>query len=219
MARRQTRQHAAHLARKLVCALFAATLVFALTGCSMVTDSVDTTLQDAQNALDEAQGAIGEAFDEAAGDVSKALEGTQETLSGLSDAPQALMDMFDGTDALISQMASAAVYDAKTGKELAVIDDETRIADVLAQTNLTKLVSSHPDSSTAEYQITFSQNETVKLGQSPEDVKSYEAVTFTTYENSNIVEIFIPAVPEMLGTYDFEVSPEFANALRSLAKS
>ena len=199
--------------------LIAIALAMSLVGCSMVTDPVDTTLQDAQDALDEAQGALDEAFDEAAGDVSKAFEDTQETLSGLSDAPQALMDMFDGTDALISQMTSAAVYDAKTGEELAVIDDSSRIADVLAQTNLTKLVSSHPDSSTAEYQITFSQNETIKLGQSPEDVKSYEAVTFTTYEGSNVVEIFIPAVPEMLGTYDFEVAPEFADALRSLAKS
>ncbi len=206
MTRHQTRQHTARFGKKLACAFFAAAFTFALTGCSMVTDPVDTTLQGAQDALDEAQGAISEAF-----------EDTQETLSGMTDAPQALMDMFGGSDALVSQMTSAAVFDAKTGKELAVIDDDKRLANVLAKTNLTKLVSSHPDSSTAEYQISFSQNETIKLGQSPEDVKSYVAVTFTTYEDSNIVEIFIPAAPESFNTYDFEVTPEFADALRSLA--
>lgn len=219
MAKRTSGQRTARPAGKAARVLAAAACAFVLglmlSGCSFVNDPGSTTLQDAQNAVDEAQGA----FDTALDDMKKAFEDTQETLSGIADAPQALLDMFEGDDALISQMHTAVVYDAKTGKELAVVDDNSRLAEVLAQTNLTRLVSSHPDSSTAEYQISFSQNETIKLGQSPEDVKSYEAVTFTTYENSNVVEIFIPIAPKSLGTYDFEVTPEFADALRSLASA
>lgn len=218
--KRMTRKHTAVLSRggirfmyrALALSATAALLTFILSGC-MVTDQTDATLDDARDAVQEAQDAI----DGAAGDVQDALNGVGDTLSGIANAPQALLDMFDSADALFTKMASAAVYDAKTGEEIAVVDDRQAIENVVSKVNLVKLVSSHPDSSTAEYQITFSQNETIKLGQSADELKQVEAVTFTTYTDSNIVTIYIPAVHDSINTFDFEVSQEFADALRGLA--
>lgn len=194
-----------------VCAAFVM-LAFALSGC-FVTDPVETTLDDARNAVNDAQ----EAVDQAARDVQDATGDVQDVIAGIANAPQALSDMFSSADALFSKMASVAVYDAQTGEELAVVEDAQAVQDVASQLNLVQLVSSHPDSSTAEYQITFSQNTTIQLLQSPDEVRDVEAVTFTTYRDSNVVEIYIPAAPEGMNTFDFEVTQEFAEALRSLA--
>ena len=187
-------------------------LLVALSGC-VVTDPVDTALDDARDAVQEAQDAVGQAAD----DIQGAADDVQGAISGIANAPQALQDMFESADAMFTKMASIAVYDAQTGEEIVVVDDPEIVADVVSKVNLVKLVSSHPDSSTAEYQITFSQNETIKLGQSADEVKRVEAITFTTYRDSNIVEIYIPAVHESINTFDFEVTQEFVDALRDLA--
>ena len=194
--------------------LAAATLLLScvLSGC-VVTDPVETTLDDARDAVQEAQDAIGQAAD----DIQGAADDVNSAISGIANAPQALQDMFESADAMFTKMASIAVYDAQTGEEIAVVDDSESVADVVSKVNLVKLVSSHPDSSTAEYQITFSQNATIKLGQSADEVKRVEAITFTTYRDSNIVEIYSPAVHESINTFDFEATQEFVDALRDLA--
>lgn len=198
--------------RLLVASAASALLVATLSGC-VVANPADTTLDDAREAVQEAQ----DALDAAATDVQGAMDDVSDAFSGIANAPQALLDMFGSADALFSKMTSVAVYDAQTGEEIAVIDDRQAVADVVSKVNLVKLVSSHPDSSTVEYQITFSQNETIKLGQSADELKRMEAITFTTYRGSNVVEIYISAAPESMNTFDFEVTQEFADALRGLA--
>lgn len=200
------------LARFGTLAAAALLLACVLSGC-VVTDPVETTFDDARDAVQEAQDAIGQAAD----DIQGAADDVNSAISGIANAPQALQDMFESADAMFTKMASIAVYDAQTGEEIIVVDDPETVADVVSKVNLVKIVSSHPDSSTAEYQITFSQNETIKLGQSADEVKRVEAITFTTYQDSNIVEIYIPAVHESINTFDFEVTQEFAEALRNLA--
>ncbi len=187
-------------------------LLVALSGC-VVTDPVDTALDDARDAVQEAQDAVGQAAD----DIQGAADDVQGAISGIANAPQALQDMLESADAMFTKMASVAVYDAQTGEEIAVVDGPDVVSDVASKVNLVKLVSSHPDPSTAEYQITFSQNETIKLGQSADELKRVKAITFTTYQDSNIVEIYIPAAHDSINTFDFEVTQEFADALRSLA--
>lgn len=200
------------LARMVAASAASIFLLVALSGC-VVVDSADATLDDARDAVQEASDAIGQAAD----DIQGAADDVNSAISGIANAPQALLDMFESADAMFAKMESVAVYDAQTGEELAVVDDPDAVADVVSKVNLVKLVSSHPDSSTAEYQITFSQNETIKLGQSADEIKRVEAITFTTYRDSNIVEIFIPAVHDSINTFDFEVTQEFADALRNLA--
>lgn len=209
----ERKHHASWRAARLAgLAALSSMLAFALSGC-FVTDPVQITLDEAQEAVNEAQQAV----DDAMQDVQNAADAVNSALGGIANAPEALTDMFASADALFSKMASVVVYDAQTGEQVAVVEDAQAIADVTSQVNLVTLVSSHPDSSTAEYQITFSQNETIKLGQSADELKRVEAITFTTYRDSDIVEIYIPAAPEAMNTFDFKVTQEFADALRSLA--
>lgn len=181
------------------------TLACLLSGCSVVTDEGDGSLDDALNSLDSAQQ-----------DLQDAAQVTEDALNlvfdgGLPDDLVAHLDSF-GKD-----MQSAVVIDAQTGKVINQVDDPARVTKVASKINLVEMVSSHPDSSTAEYQISFSQNETIKLGQSADDVKQVEALTITTYQDSNIIELHVPML-KSLDTFGFEATPEFVEALRSLAR-
>ncbi len=203
-----------HKALRIIetCAVFVL-LAFALTGC-FVTDPVRTTVDDARDAVNDARDAVGEASK----DVQDAANSVSDALGGIADAPQALKDMFAAAGEF-TKMESAVVYDAKTGEEIATVEDAQTVQEVAARLNLVRMVSSHPDSSTAEYQISFTQNATIKLGESAEDAKRVETITFTTYRDSNVIEIYIPAASEYMNTFDFEATDEFVQALRGLASA
>lgn len=207
------------------CALCAIAAVAALSaaGCAFVTDSGEGDSDDAgagdlresaQNAHDAVSNALGDAADA----VDGALDGVAETF-GMLEYFEGLVG--EGADAGASLLhdtkdASLTVRDAKSGEELAHVEDAQAAKDIVMQANFVRLTSSHPDEATAEYEVVVWQDETVKLGQEEDDVREVEVLSFTTYEGSDIVTVSLFASDIAA---DFEATHEFVDSLRVLAAS
>ena len=180
--------------------------------------SVQQSLSDATDALSDAQQDIADALQDAQSDIVAALCDVADTLDGLADVPQILDEAFS-EGAALSKTVSVTVEDARTGTTLHEYqgDDIARIERTFADldTSAWALVSSRPDAADAEYTMRFFQRETQKAGQSAEDVGAYEALSITTYEDSDIIELAVPPIDLVL---DFRLSGTDMESIRSLAR-
>lgn len=210
-------------ARLILPALAAGGIALSLSGClvadnradigSIATDTVQEALDGASSAMADASGALSGAQE----DIANALGDISSLMDNLANVPEILTELF-GTDGAVSKTERVTIEDAATGAvsvEYTDASDIARIENSFAtmDTDAWTLVSSHPDSQTAERTIRFYQRGTVRLGQDSTDTGTTEVLAITTYADSPIIEL---AVAPIDFTIDLELTQADIDALRSL---
>lgn len=142
-----------------------------------------------------------------------------DELDGLDD-----LDGFDievANDAAKADGSRMVVYDAATGRQIAVLNDLASGLDGVELLSDGDLILDDGvlDELDPEYRFVIQARETVKAGQSEGDVGYFDAVVLTTYADSNVVSMRIPLLP-LVGDREFAASfaPADVDALRTYAR-
>lgn len=232
---RARKRHAPHRVSRrlphLIIAGCCALTVAGLSGCVVagngtIADLADTSVQDAledtADQLSDASQDIADAFSGVQSDISGAFDGMADSLAdagvivdGLAHVHQAL-DSILSPEALSAKGEALEVIDLADNSTVAGYGNSSGLIDVLDGLAYTtwKLVPSHPDESTVQYLLRFTQQETQKAGQSQDDLRRVELFTITLYENSNIIRLDATAACNM--ELDLELPDKDITALRDL---
>ena len=82
----------------------------------------------------------------------------------------------------------AVVRDAATGEELAELTDQAQIEELFSPLSKVNGMAPTPDAP-EEYVVEIWEPETIKLGQSADDVSEYKGLEVVTYEGSDVVTL------------------------------
>ncbi|OUO35962.1 hypothetical protein [Olsenella sp. An290] len=108
----------------------------------------------------------------------------------------------------------AVVRDAATGEELAEVADQARIEGLFSPLSQVSGMAPAPDAP-EEYVVEVWEPETVRLGQSADDVGEYKGLEVVTYEGSDVVTLRV--VPISLSV-NLASEGGVADAVRELAR-
>lgn len=170
----------------LIVPLLAACLF--LSGCTGALSLDEDSIQDAANTAAETATNLADSAEDAAD--------AAEMLAGLE---------FDNTSRVV-------VLDAKTGKTIKEITDQTAIVEALSPLSQENSIALTPDSP-KEYIFEFWGPETVKAGQDPSDVSDVKLLEITTYQGSDAITINMV----VLGGISLSMTPpDGAESLRNL---
>lgn len=170
----------------LIVPLLAACLF--LSGCTGALSLDEDSIQDAANTAAETATNLADSAE----DTTDAAE----MLAGLE---------FDNTSRVV-------VLDAKTGKTIREITDQTAIVEALSPLSQENSIALTPDSP-KEYIFEFWGPETVKAGQDPSDVSDVKLLEITTYQGSDAITINMV----VLGGISLSMTPpDGAESLRNL---
>lgn len=108
----------------------------------------------------------------------------------------------------------AVVRDAATGEELAELTDRAQIEELFSPLSQVNGMAPTPDAP-EEYVVEIWEPETIKLGQSADDVSEYKGLEVVTYEGSDVVTLRV--VPISLSV-NLTSEGGVADAIRALAR-
>lgn len=108
----------------------------------------------------------------------------------------------------------AVVRDAATGEELAEVTDQAQIEELFSPLSQVNGMAPTPDAP-EEYVVEIWEPETIKLGQSADDVSEYKGLEVVTYESSDVVTLKV--VPISL-SINLTSEGGVADAIRELAR-
>lgn len=111
-----------------------------------------------------------------------------------------------------SKTVRAVVYDAD-GEQVAEITDQTQIDEIFSPLSQVNGLAPTPDAG-REYVVEIWEPETIKLGQSADDVGEYKGLEVVTYEGSDVVTLTV--VPISL-SINLSSEGGVADAIRALA--
>ena len=111
-----------------------------------------------------------------------------------------------------SKTVRAVVYDAD-GSQVAEITDQAQIDEIFSPLSQVNGLAPTPDAE-REYVVEIWEPETVKLGQSADDVGEYKGLEVVTYEGSDVVTLTV--VPISL-SINLSSEGGVADAIRALA--
>lgn len=170
----------------LIVPLLAACLF--LSGCTGALSLDEDSIQDAANTAAETATNLADSAEDATN--------AAEMLAGLE---------FDNTSRMV-------VLDAKTGKTIKEITDQTAIVEALSPLSQENSIALTPDSP-KEYIFEVWGPETVKAGQDPSDVSDVKLLEITTYQGSEAITINMV----VLGGISLSMTPpDGAESLRNL---
>ena len=106
------------------------------------------------------------------------------------------------------------VRDAATGEELAEVADQARIEELFSPLSQVSGMAPAPDAP-EEYVVEVWEPETIKLGQTEDDVSEYKGLEVVTYEGSDVVTLKV--VPISLSV-NLTSEGGVADAIRELAR-
>ena len=140
-----------------------------------------------------------------------------EDSTGLTDM---LTDMAENATEIARELESidwsktvrAVVYDAD-GTQVAEITDQAQIDEIFSPLSQVNGLAPTPDAE-REYVVEIWEPETIKLGQSADDVGEYKGLEVVTYEGSDVVTLTV--VPISL-SINLSSEGGVADAIRALA--
>lgn len=140
-----------------------------------------------------------------------------EGSTGLTDM---LMDMAENATEIARELESidwsktvrAVVYDAD-GEQVAEITDQAQIDEIFSPLSQVNGLAPTPDAE-REYVVEIWEPETIKLGQSADDVGEYKGLEVVTYKDSDVVTLTV--VPVSL-SINLSSEGGVADAIRALA--
>lgn len=140
-----------------------------------------------------------------------------EDSTGLTDM---LTDMAENATEVARELESidwsktvrAVVYDAD-GSQVAEITDQAQIDEIFSPLSQVNGLAPTPDAE-REYVVEIWEPETIKLGQSADDVGEYKGLEVVTYEGSDVVTLTV--VPISL-SINLSSEGGVADAIRALA--
>ena len=148
--------------------------------------------------------------------------GLGEKDGGSDDPTDALLDLAEDATEVARTLGDidwgktvrAVVRDAATGEELAEIADQAQIEELFSPLSRVNGMAPTPDAP-EEYVVEIWEPETIKLGQSADDVSEYKGLEVVTYESSDVVTLKV--VPISL-SINLTSEGGVADAIRELAR-
>ncbi len=124
--------------------------------------------------------------------------GLGEQNDGSEDPVDALVDVAENATEVARTLGDidwgksvrAVVRDAKTGEQLAEITDQAQISEVFSPLSQVNGMAPTPDAP-KEYVVELWEPETIKLGQTADDVDEYKGMEIVTYEGSDVVTLTV----------------------------
>lgn len=145
--------------------------------------------------------------------IQDAVNTAAETATNLTDSAEDATDAAEMLAGLeFDNTSRVVVLDAKTGKTIREITDQTAIVEALSPLSQENSIALTPDSP-KEYIFEFWGPETVKAGQDPSDVSDVKLLEITTYQGSDAITINMV----VLGGISLSMTPpDGAESLRNL---
>lgn len=145
--------------------------------------------------------------------IQDAANTAAETATNLADSAEDTTDAAEMLAGLeFDNTSRVVVLDAKTGKTIREITDQTAIVEALSPLSQENSIALTPDSP-KEYIFEFWGPETVKAGQDPSDVSDVKLLEITTYQGSDAITINMV----VLGGISLSITPpDGAESLRNL---
>lgn len=145
--------------------------------------------------------------------IKDAANTAAETATNLADSAEDATDAAEMLAGLeFDNTSRVVVLDAKTGKTIKEITDQTAIVEALSPLSQENSIALTPDSP-KEYIFEFWGPETVKAGQDPSDVSDVKLLEITTYQGSDAITINMV----VLGGISLSMTPpDGAESLRNL---
>lgn len=145
--------------------------------------------------------------------IKDAANTAAETATNLADSAEDATDAAEMLAGLeFDNTSRVVVLDAKTGKTIKEITDQTAIVEALSPLSQENSITLTPDSP-KEYIFEFWGPETVKAGQDPSDVSDVKLLEITTYQGSDAITINMV----VLGGISLSMTPpDGAESLRNL---
>lgn len=144
------------------------------------------------------------------GDKSEDSTGLTNMLTDMAENAAEIARELEGID--WSKTVRAVVYDAD-GTQVAEITDQTQIDEIFSPLSQVNGLAPTPDAE-REYVVEIWEPETVKLGQSADDVGEYKGLEVVTYEGSDVVTLTV--VPISL-SINLSSEGGVADAIRALS--
>lgn len=148
--------------------------------------------------------------------------GLGEKNGGSDDPTGAVLDLAENATEIARTLkdidwgktSRAVVRDAATGEEVAEVTDQAQIEELFSPLSRVNGMAPTPDAP-EEYVVEIWEPETIKLGQSADDVSEYKGLEVVTYEGSDVVTL--KAVPISL-SINLTSEGGVADAIRELAR-
>lgn len=148
--------------------------------------------------------------------------GLGEKDAGSTDLSDSLVDMAENATEIArtlgdidwDQTNRAVIRDAATDKQLAEITDQAQIDEIFSPLSQVNGIAPTPNAP-EEYVVEIWQPETIKLGQTEDDVSEYKSVEVVVYEGTNVVTLTV--VPISL-SINLASEGGVADAIRALAR-
>lgn len=144
------------------------------------------------------------------GDKSEDSTGLTDMLTDMAENATEIARELESID--WSKTVRAVVYDAD-GSQVAEITDQAQIDEIFSPLSQVNGLAPTPDAE-REYVVEIWEPETVKLGQSADDVGEYKGLEVVTYEGSDVVTLTV--VPISL-SINLSSEGGVADAIRALA--
>ena len=144
------------------------------------------------------------------GDKNEGSTGLTDMLTDMAENATEIARELESID--WSKTVRAVVYDAD-GTQVAEITDQAQIDEIFSPLSQVNGLAPTPDAE-REYVVEIWEPETVKLGQSADDVGEYKGLEVVTYEGSDVVTLTV--VPVSL-SINLSSEGGVADAIRALA--
>ena len=144
------------------------------------------------------------------GDKNEGSTGLTDMLTDMAENATEIARELESID--WSKTVRAVVYDAD-GEQVAEITDQAQIDEIFSPLSQVNGLAPTPDAE-REYVVEIWEPETVKLGQSADDVGEYKGLEVVTYEGSDVVTLTV--VPISL-SINLSSEGGVADAIRALA--
>ena len=144
------------------------------------------------------------------GDKNEGSTGLTDMLTDMAENATEIARELESID--WSKTVRAVVYDAD-GEQVAEITDQAQIDEIFSPLSQVNGLAPTPDAE-REYVVEIWEPETIKLGQSADDVGEYKGLEVVTYEGSDVVTLTV--VPISL-SINLSSEGGVADAIRALA--